>query len=754
MTRRHYYAHTREGAPRDEWEPLEQHLARVGDLAQEFAAAFGAGQWGTLAGLWHDIGKYSDAFQHYLEAATAANDDEHVADVVGRVDHSTAGAQHAERIGPLGHILAYVIAGHHAGLPDDVGGMSGLAERLRKHVEPYDAAPPDLLGHTLPHPPHLHSVGDRKRGAFAVAFFTRMLFSCLVDADFLATEEFMAPERALARPREAATLGHLQRRLDASLDILQATAADTAVNRVRREVLTLCREKASCPRGFFSLHVPTGGGKTLSSLAFALRHGATHCLRRVIYAIPFTSIIEQTANVFRHALGDLQDEVLEHHSNIEPDDPRRQTERSRLAAENFDAPLIVTTNVQLFESLFASRSSRCRKLHRLAGSIIVLDEAQALPAALLAPTLGALDELVRNYGTTVVLCTATQPAVEWRDNFPIGLNNVMPIIEDPRALHDVLRRTEVRRSGSMSDADVVARLRETPQVLCIVNSRQHAAAIFKLLADPDALHLSANLCGAHRSEVIAEIGRRLALTEGGPCRVISTQVVEAGVDVDFPIVYRAVAGLDSIAQAAGRCNREGRLKDSGGRPCPGPVVVFDYDEDEHRSPPLIRRAGGYFREIAPDHEADLLAPQAIDAYFRLQYWERGGDGGRGWDQGHGGGSVMRCFGGEDGDPSHHQFREAADRYRLIDNAQTSVLVPYKEAGRRLIQTLEAMREPPDGAFDRTTQRYVVGVWQRDLQRLLRNNVLGEQHGRYYLRRDSAYDARLGLLPDVTEVDII
>ena len=228
------------------------------------------------------------------------------------------------------------------------------------------------------------------------------------------------------------------------------------VNRRRGEVLDACRAKAALDPGFFSLNVPTGGGKTLSSLAFALdRTPRQHGLRRVVYAIPFTSIIEQTADVFREALGDLGGEVLEHHSNLEPDDPSAQTDRSRLAAENFDAPLVVTTNVQLFESLFASRTSRCRKLHRLARSVIILDEAQALPPRLLAPTLAALEELVRNYGATVLLCTATQPAIERRDGFPIGIAGVRPIIDEPARLHQSLRRTTVEVLGPVSDDELV-----------------------------------------------------------------------------------------------------------------------------------------------------------------------------------------------------------------------------------------------------------------------------------------------------------
>lgn len=747
-----HYAHTLPPPKtRDEWELLVDHLRRAAEGngavpsgAADFAAAFGGQEWGRLLGWWHDLGKYSVAFQNYLCASTASTDgeDEHQVEISGRVDHSTAGAQHAAARGPLGQILAYCIAGHHAGLPDNVGGEAGLLMRLRKQIEPFSAAPPEVLAKCLPQPPKLQPCGDPRRAAFAVAFYIRMLFSCLVDADFLSSEWFMNPERAAQRPGGLATPGQLLARLDAHLEDKQRQSPGTAVNGCRRQVLSACRNKAKLAPGLFSLNVPTGGGKTLSSLAFALTHAAEHGLRHVVYAIPFTSIIEQTADVFRKALDDLAGEVLEHHSNLDPDDPKKQSERSRLAAENWDAPLIVTTNVQLLESLFASRTSRCRKLHRLAKSVIVLDEAQTFPPNLLAPTLAALDELVRNYGTTVVLCTATQPAVEKRDAFAIGLENVTPIIDDPQALHDKLQRTKVEPVGLLTDEQIVESLSKETQVLCVVNSRRHAADLFRLLNDPDALHLSASMCAQHRAVVLRLI--RWRLRRGRPCRVISTQVIEAGVDVDFPAVYRAATGLDSIAQAAGRCNREGQLKGDDGEPRLGRVVVFDYDEKGHRPPPFVRRAAGHFREVAPEHMTDLLGPKAVEAYFRLHYWQQGGDDGRGWDQGRDRQSVMACFGGSEGDLLHHQFREAAERYQLIDDAQTSILVPYGRRGKALIRWLQRAAEAPGRDFDRAAQRYVVSVRQAALRGLLQGGVLLEAHGRYYLANEAAYDKKLGL----------
>lgn len=740
------YAHTNEERPEKYWHPLDVHLRDTAISAETFAAVFGCGDWGHLVGLWHDLGKYSDAFQNYLRACNP-EDGGHGGEISGRVDHSTAGAQHAAGLGQAGRLLAYCIAGHHAGLPNNEDNEAGLSARLLKKVEPYSAAPDSLLNRTLPSPPRLKCPNARssERMGFTLAFFTRMLFSCLVDADYLDTEAFMKPERGTLRQGGHASCAELLIRLNAHLE--EKERVDTHVNRVRRDVLEACRSQAKLPPGLFSLNVPTGGGKTLSSLAFALAHAAEHGLHRVVYAIPFTSIIEQTADVFRIALGDLHSEVLEYHGNLPPDDPIRQSERSRLASENFDASLVVTTNVQIFESLFASRTSRCRKLHRLAKSVIILDEAQTLPPQLLAPTLAALEELVNNYGATVVLCTATQPAVERRERFPIGLQNVRPLIDEPTRLHMSLRRTAVTLLGATSNDDLVERLRGERQVLCIVNSRRYATDVFQALNDPGALHLSASMCAAHRSKVVAEIRRRLSPEVNAPCRVISTQVIEAGVDIDFPAVFRAAAGLDSIAQASGRCNREGRLLDPNGDPRLGRVFIFEYDAKAYPTSPMIRRASDCFREVAPDHLDDLLAPAAIEAFFGLHYWQIGGDGGRGWDQGLERQSVMACFNYDAKIALHAQFRTAATAYRLIDDAQIQVLVPFGEQGKELIAELERLPESEPQLlrdFDRRAQRYTVGVYEYNLKILHDRGVLWKCHERYYLANTDSYDEKLGL----------
>ncbi len=751
---RAYFAHTLQGRSPEDWHLLIDHLLDTEERAGGFAAAFNAEAWGRLLGLWHDLGKYSGEFQDYLLGASGRPDLIEGSEILGRVDHSTAGAQHAASLGPLGQLLAYAIAGHHAGLPDNVDETAGLVQRLRK-VIPAFHAPPELLAKACPSPPRLHSRPGSRRRAFTLGFFTRMIFSCLVDADFLDTERALDLSRAMIREREPATPEALLDALDEHLAGKMRTAPDTPVNKVRREVLDACRAGASLPPGFFSLNVPTGGGKTLSSLAFGLTHAKTHGLRRVVYAIPFTSIIEQTANVFRDALGGFSGEVLEHHSNLDPDDPLRHDGRSKLAAENFDSPVVVTTNVQLFESLFAARPSRCRKLHRLTKSLIILDEAQTLPTGLLAPTLAALEELVANYDASVILCTATQPAVERRETFSIGLTGVRPIVADPAALHRALNRTIVERLGPLDNAALAARLRGHDRALCIVNSRRHALDVFRELDDPGALHLSASMCAAHRSQVVEEIRRRLEPGRVRPCRVVSTQVIEAGVDVDFPAVYRAEAGLDSIAQAAGRCNREGLLTDDQGHPTPGRVYVFEYDCRAYPTAPLIRDAAQSFREVAPDHLHDLLSPYAVESYFALHYW-RQGRANNGWDKGKGEVSILERFDLSPRIGLHAQFREVAAAYQLIDDAQTSILVPHGEKGRRLIDRLENLPEFPEPrqlrAFDRDAQRYTVGVFDHDLRRLAANGVLLERHGRLYLGNRDAYDDRAGLNHEALGLD--
>ncbi len=476
------FAHSLSGRPPSDWQPLEDHLLNVAAQAKTFADDFGAGEWAYLAGLWHDLGKYSNEFQEMLRSADPETSSE---TKPGRPDHSSAGAQHSVvNSGRGGKILAYAIAGHHAGLLDGKGEDASLEKRLKKPLPDWSSAPASLrkcrVLNNLPFTPDQNA----SRFGFQASFFIRMIFSCLVDADFLDTERFLDPARAKVREGYP-SLSELEARLSHVLERKIMDAVPTIVNDRRTEILRQCREAATWEQGLFSLTVPTGGGKTLSSLAFALSHARRNGMKRVIYVIPYTSIIEQTASVFREALGD--DTVLEHHSNFEPPE---DDQRARLAAENWDAPIIVTTNVQFFESLFASKTSRCRRLHNITRSVVILDEAQMLPVHLLRPCLESIRELARNYGTSVVLCTATQPALTSSDSFREGLDNVREIIPDPVGLYNAFLRVAVeslyKKPGCAADITASRKkacefvgYRLTQDVVWLRCSRVNCAALGK-----------------------------------------------------------------------------------------------------------------------------------------------------------------------------------------------------------------------------------------------------------------------------------
>jgi len=732
---------------RGAWQPLSEHLLRVAVRAEGAAAAFGAGPWGRAAGLWHDLGKGSAHFQTYLLAATTACAEDEV--LRGSVDHSTAGAQHAvESVQLLGHLLAYCIAGHHAGLLDGRGEGACLEARLEKQVEVWQEAvaliPP--VGR-LELPPFLSAkLSDHRRHpadcAFSFSFFVRMLFSCLVDGDALDAGAFTDPGVAAARcPWPVSVLGMMEDALTAHLDGIDIPFGGNAVATARAEVRRACVQAASLAPGLFSLTVPTGGGKTLSSLAFALRHARLHGLRRIVYVIPFTSIIEQNAAVFRRALraltdAGMPDPVLEHHSNV---DIGAESIEARLAAENWDAPLVVTTSVQFYESLFANRPSRCRKLHNLARAVIVLDEAQTLPVDFLRPCLLALRELAQNFGSTVVLCTATQPAVHRRPGFDIGLEEVREIVPEPPRLYAALRRVGVVDAGRLADADLVERLRDERQVLCIVNTRGHAAGLFRLLGDEEAhFHLSALMCAEHRSEVLARIRERLA--HRLPCRVVSTRLIEAGVDIDFPAVYRSLAGLDSIAQAAGRCNRNGS-------PVLGRVVLF---RSEHgRAETFVRDTAAAAEQVLQLH-ADPLSLEAVEHYFRLYLWDQSSR----WDAK----GILDNFHLLSNDPSLpflFGFATAAKDFRLIDDSGCSVIVPWGESGRDLCASLRVAPDRASRAILARLQRYTVDVRPREFQRHMGRSIeLVKERYAVLSAPQLQYSDRLGLVLDEPEPVLI
>lgn len=751
---------------------LDEHLAEAAARAAQFASAFGASDWARVAGLWHDLGKYRPGFQAYIRQAL--DPDAHIEGRVAARDktHSAAGALHALQMaakaerGAAVHaarVLAYMIAGHHAGLADwtpqpsagDIGAQP-LATRLTteasriEYAEALAAAPPALLTHTLPPARSLAEVPGGVGAPGALALWVRLLFSCLVDADFLDTEAFMNAGKAMAR----GSFPDLHA-LRAAYDRHMARfTADTPVRALRADILRQCRAKAALAPGLFSLEVPTGGGKTLASLGFALDHACAHGHRRIVYAIPYTSIIEQTADVFREVFEQLGTEVVvEHHSQADSA-PGDETAASRLACENWDAPLVVTTNVQLFESLFAARTSRCRKLHNLVGSVIILDEAQQLPVDFLQPILDAINLLVRHYGVTVVLCTATQPALSSRQYFDPrlarrGLDSATPLMADPDALYAQLKRVEVSLPPDLhspaSWPETAARVAAHDCVLAIVNTRTAARTLHAALPH-GTLHLSALMCGAHRAEVIALVKARLAARRAGtdraPLRVVSTQLVEAGVDLDFPVVFRALAGLDAIAQAAGRCNREGLL------PEPGLVIVFVPPEPAPGG--LLRRAADSCASVLHGTDGDPLDRTRIAAYFEQLY--AGGSLDR-----EGINALLTDDVTDRDSPFDIAFGTAAARFRLVDDDdQASVVVHYRGASGT-DHTVDALlgqlaASGPERWLLRKLQRYIVRIAWRDAERLLRQGDLElAMPGLYAQRNDLLYDPARGLLCDGADI---
>lgn len=717
-----YYAHSTNSADKSDWQPLSEHLMGVAEKAEAFAAAFGAQEWGWCAGLLHDAGKATGAFQRRLEGSPE------------RVDHSTFGARLAgDRRGQLGLLLAYAIAGHHGGLPDGGEQETQLHFRLKHGKVPKDTG---LVPEADCHDDLTLSFKlSKDRAGFSLSFFTRMIFSCLVDADFLDTEEFCSPQKAQERPAylEAEIFPVLQQRLNTCLESMILEAEPTPVNVLRQNVLSQCREKAKLPQQIFSLTVPTGGGKTLSSMAFALDHAVVHGLRRIIYAIPFTSIIEQNAKVFQDILG--REQVLEHHCNYkERDEPEvaAYNRRRGLASENWDAPVVVTTNVQFFESLFSNKTSRCRKLHNIARSVIVLDEAQAIPTEYLEPCLAALRELVEHYGCSVVLCTATQPALDDKSNLRMALPEIKEIVDNPAKLYEDLKRTEMSFIGRKTNAELAERLEKEKQILCIVSTKPQAKALFEQLQKEEGVfYLSTNMYPQHRRRVLKKIRKKL---KGKMiCRVVSTSLVEAGVDLDFPVVYRAMAGLDSIAQAAGRCNREGRME-------LGKVFVFE-SEKPPRMPWLkrcITRAEETLRSLP---NADTLGLEVMRRYFELLYDVQELDTKQ----------IMRLL-----NPTplkkelFFPFREAAQAFCFIEEESIGVIVAIEQEAKKLVQELRYTE------FRRVTlrklQQYTVAVRMKEFATLDVAGALEMIHEEFpILRNEAAYSDDVGLCVEKGEV---
>lgn len=702
------------------------HLHEVAEMASHFAKPFGAESWAYAAGLAHDIGKYSAEFQ------------KRILDGGPKVDHSTAGATVLWETHPL---LAYCVAGHHSGLPnggtsvDDGVTMRGRLQKAKKGRIPAFERYTDEIRIDPPAAPRLSVLPRGKSDqAFCLAFLTRMVFSCLVDADFLCTERFMAES-----DREALRYQPLNVLRDALEERLSRFYPPTTkLNRLRCGVLDDCLEAAKNGRAVYSLTAPTGSGKTYALMRFALQHACVNDMSRVICVEPYTSIIEQNAQVYRDVFGD--ENVLEHHANFDFDASELSAdargERLRLASENWDAPVVVTTTVQLFESLYANRTSRCRKLHNIANSVVVLDEAQMIPLPFLIPCVKALAELVRNYGCTVLLCSATQPALD--RFFEAEGMAVSEIVSDTRSLFTGLQRVTYRSLGAVDNEALARRLANHEQALCIVNSRKQARDLYSLVCEhakePDSVfHLTTRMYPEHRRQTLARI---CELVSGGqPCVVVATSLVEAGVDLDFPVVYRAVTGVDSMVQAAGRCNRENR------RTADESIVYLFENASDYKCPAEVRQRSSVARMVLPGLEgeggdvsgADSL--ETVAKFFSYLFYVKG-DGELDRDR------IVPALSGWNVKSASIAFAEVAEKFKLIDDAAHPVIVPVdavSEEVRRLELGVAARADM------RRLARYTVSLYIQDISSLENAGVIHAVAENMYMLDDlDRYAADAGL----------
>ncbi len=703
-----FWAHS----PNDDGKPqtMEAHLHEVAQMARDFAEPFGAGDFAHWVGWLHDVGKFSDEFQGYMRRC-------HLDKVAGKKgkttpgggDHKEAGTRLASQLtGRQRTEAGVLVLGHHGGMPpltDAViipthhAKLDEVIACAQKHI-PYLGALPAHV--TLP--PAAGTSKNEQLLKREREMFLRMAFSCLVDADSLDTERHFNAT-SYAKRETNVSLQHWKHLLDAKQASLQANAQSNVagkaltVNQVRSEVYGFCAA-GSEPQAAFSLTVPTGGGKTLSSLAFALAHAidTQHPLDRIIYAIPYTSIIDQTASVFRELLGE-EAPLLVHHSAL-PEDPREddgkgETSWRRLVSQNWDAPLVVTTTVQLFESLFSNTPSRCRKLHNLANSVIILDEAQMLPVSLLEPILDGLKLLIKHYHTTVVFCTATQPAFDILSKHLSGFKNIQPIVpvEAQKRHFEVMKRVTYRiepESWDWSQVAAAIRKDDIKQCLAIVNTRADAISLLDALDDPEAFHLSTLLCGAHRELVLRQVRQRLKA--GYACRLVSTQVIECGVDVDFQRVFRAVGPLDRLVQAAGRCNREG-LHESG------EVIIFL--PAEGKIPPgEYRSMVAETKMLLQDSDLDFHDPDTYTRYFQALY-----------------GAIDTDKRGIQKLRQEMDFPEVARQFRMIEQDTRPVLVCYAPKEELFAQIRDAAQSGRmTRELWRKAQPLLVNLYTHDIER--------------------------------------
>lgn len=689
----------------------DDHQLGVATMAESFAAEFGMGDYARIMSLLHDKGKEQLEWQKYIRQVTGYNKD--YSGINKGPNHAFVGACVARKCYPeIAPLIAQPIAGHHRGLYD-----------YCQYEEETNRPIPDgvCIGEPTP-----YSLPDIKRRPKDLHHTVRMLFSCLVDADSLDTERFMNPRQASLRGGSA-SIDELLNTLESHLLHLRNNSRDTQVNQVRNFVQEQCVKESNGEKGFYSLTVPTGGGKTLASVLWALHHANRNRMKRIIIVIPYTSIIAQTASTLKKIFG--EDNVLEHHSNVNSEGigDEKLRRRMELATENWDYPIIVTTNVQFFESLFSNRRSDCRKLHNIANSVVIFDEVQTLPLAYYKPIVDTLDTLHRIFGVSILFTTASQPVLTGRieganprASFD-ALTAVREIIPKEAGLHLKLRRVELDFiKGILTYDEIVSEITQHSRVLCIVNTRKDAKELFdRLPKEGICLHLSRMMCSAHIAATIKKI--KEALNENGdyPIRVIATQLIEAGVDIDFPVVYRQEAGLDSILQAAGRCNREGKLKLCCTR-------VFSLGKENPLPPGLMTQMNN--ARLGMGHHQDWFSPEAMTDYFK-QLYSRIDD----FDKKQMSQLLYK---------RECEFEEAAHQFHLIDERTISVIINWGDSMKHY-QQLKATG--PSYSIMKKLAQYSVNIREHDFNALRGIGAIEELYEKVYaIPAPSFYSEETGL----------
>lgn len=709
-----YIAHKRNETDKAE-QLLSEHLQNTANICSEFAESIGMADYGEMTGLLHDIGKYSEKFQKRINGENIS------------VDHSTCGAQEAFKRQLL--MMALCIAGHHGGIPDigtkcDLSDDTTLLGRIKRKTEDFSswkAECEDVYKREI--------TEKRFSDNISYAFLTKVMFSCLVDADYLDTEKFMSGGEVCRE--KGADLNTLLGLLNNYMSKWRNPSGK--LNVLRTQMLNECIEAGkNSAEKFFTLTVPTGGGKTISSMAFALNYAVRHNKKRIIYVIPYTSIIEQNAEVFRNIFGD--ENVLENHSNVSFDAYSEDVKvQKMLACENWDSPVVVTTAVQFFESIFSNKPSKCRKIHNIADSIIIFDEAQMLPIDYLLPCVSAMKQLAQNCNSAIVLCTATQPNLESVFNISIKNNSKIrftEICKSSELLTDDFRRADFKNEGKLDDDELVYELEKCNQVLCIVNKKAHAQKLYAMLkASDENFHLSTYMYPAHRKKVIELIKQRLK--NGIPCRVISTSLIEAGIDIDFPAVYRAVSGIDSILQAGGRCNRENKRKVSDS-------VVHIFDTDEVVSYQRINASVAM--EVIRKYGDKVYLPEAVKMYFENLYYYKDID------------STHKVFDKKEilKGLERFEFDSVAKKFRLIENNTVTVYIST-------VENKEIICELREGRYTknlfRKLQPYAVNLYEYDFKKLDDACAIEYIDDNFYVLSDGRfYSDKIGVVfPDENTV---